>query len=118
MNNLPTETIKEILGMVPDKTATHYDASCGYYWKITSPDGDSEEIYCFSEAEGLWIEEEYSYAEHNLNDLREILTLRLDNGAKQAQIDRLMLEYCPDEMTDEQLKVWESSQQPPQEKSE
>lgn len=27
-------------------------------------------------------------------------------GAKQAQIDRLMLEYCPNEMTEEQLEEW------------
>lgn len=33
-------------------------------------------------------------------------------GAKQAQIDRLMLEYCPDEMTDEQLADWGRNQKP------
>lgn len=30
--------------------------------------------------------------------------------AKQAEIDRLMLEYCPDEMTPEQLETWKNSQ--------
>ena len=33
-------------------------------------------------------------------------------NAKQAEIDRLMLEYCPDEMTIEQVKEWERHQRP------
>lgn len=33
-------------------------------------------------------------------------------GAKQAQIDRLMLEYCPDEMTPEQMREWEKNIKP------
>ena len=33
-------------------------------------------------------------------------------GAKQAQIDRLMLEYCPDEMTHEQMLEWGNNQRP------
>ena len=32
--------------------------------------------------------------------------------AQQAEIDRLMLEYCPDEMTMDQLQQWEEAQQP------
>jgi len=35
-----------------------------------------------------------------VNDLRQ------ENGALQAKIDRLMLEYCPDEMTEEQRENW------------
>ena len=31
----------------------------------------------------------------------------------QAKIDRLMLEYCPDEMTQEQLNEWAKNQKPP-----
>ena len=31
-------------------------------------------------------------------------------AAKQAQIDRLMIEYCPDEMTDEQTAEWAKHQ--------
>lgn len=38
--------------------------------------------------------------------------LLLEVGAKQAQIDRLMLEYCPDEMTDEQMEEWRKHQRP------
>ena len=30
--------------------------------------------------------------------------------ALQAQIDSLMLEYCPDEMTDEQIEIWGRNQ--------
>lgn len=33
-------------------------------------------------------------------------------AAKQAQIDRLMLEYCPDEMSTEQLEEWGKHQRP------
>ena len=31
-------------------------------------------------------------------------------AAKQAKIDELMLEYCPNEMTPEQIKNWEAHQ--------
>ena len=30
----------------------------------------------------------------------------------QYQIDELMLEYCPDDMTDEQLNIWAENQVP------
>lgn len=36
--------------------------------------------------------------------------LREDVEAKQAEIDLLMLEFCPDEMTPEQLANWASHQ--------
>lgn len=32
--------------------------------------------------------------------------------SKQAKIDELMLEYCPDEMTQGQLENWENRQKP------
>ena len=32
------------------------------------------------------------------------------NAALQAKIDELMLEYCPDEMTPEQIAEWERNQ--------
>jgi hypothetical protein len=35
----------------------------------------------------------------------------MDARAKQAEIDRLMLEFCPDEMTPEQMKDWAEHQQ-------
>lgn len=41
---------------------------------------------------------------------RENAELRKALGAKQAQIDSLMLEYCPDEMTQEQMGEWERHQ--------
>lgn len=31
-------------------------------------------------------------------------------AAKQARIDELMLEYCPNEMTEEQLEEWSKHQ--------
>ena len=33
-------------------------------------------------------------------------------AALQANLDRLMLEYCPDEMTDAQLEKWAKNQKP------
>jgi hypothetical protein len=41
-----------------------------------------------------------------------ILRLQRDLAAAQAKIDALMLEYCPDMMTDEQWLNWEHNQQP------
>ena len=34
------------------------------------------------------------------------------NEDLQAKIDALMLEYCPDDMTEEQMKNWEKHQKP------
>jgi len=39
----------------------------------------------------------------------------IECGAKQAKIDSLMLEYCPDEITDEQMAEWAKYQTPVQE---
>jgi len=40
----------------------------------------------------------------------QILELHLQLEAKQAEIDRLMLEFFPDEMTEEQLNNWKQHQ--------
>ena len=40
---------------------------------------------------------------------QEIASLHKIIAAKQAQIDTLMLEYCPDDMTAEQLEDYESA---------
>jgi len=55
--------------------------------------------------------------ESNVRSLKQLQTLKADNEAlrkklelKQAEIDRLMLEYCPKEMSDEQLWKYEKSQ--------
>lgn len=37
---------------------------------------------------------------------REMERLQKEVGAKQAEIDRLMLEFCPNEMTPEQIEEW------------
>ena len=42
---------------------------------------------------------------------RERDDLKENCDAKQAQIDSLMLEYCPEEMTLEQLREWRASQE-------
>lgn len=46
----------------------------------------------------------------NSQDAIELLQAEL--AYKQAQIDRLMLEYCPDEMTSEQIAEWGRNQRP------
>jgi hypothetical protein len=38
--------------------------------------------------------------------------LEREAGAKQAEIDRLMLEFCPEEMTPEQIGNWAKHQKP------
>jgi hypothetical protein len=40
--------------------------------------------------------------------------LERELNAKQAEVDRLMLEYCPQEMTAEQMQTWASHQRPAQ----
>ncbi len=42
--------------------------------------------------------------------LAEALRLRGEVAAKQARIDELMQEFCPDEMTDEQRAEWARNQ--------
>lgn len=42
--------------------------------------------------------------------VKAIIDLKKEIESKQAKIDALMLEYCPDEMTPEQMKEWESRQ--------
>ncbi len=41
-----------------------------------------------------------------------IAILERELAAAQAKIDNLMLEYCPDEMTPEQLAEWGRNQRP------
>lgn len=43
---------------------------------------------------------------------REIERLRAEVDALQAKIDALMLEYCPEEMTPEQVAAYEAAQRP------
>ena len=42
----------------------------------------------------------------------EIESLRQQLSAAQARIDELMLEYCPEEMTNEQIAEYEKHQRP------
>ena len=44
---------------------------------------------------------------------REIERLTAERDALQAQVDRLMLEHCPDEMTAKQVSKWASKQEKP-----
>ena len=42
--------------------------------------------------------------------IEEVRRLERELAAKQARIDELMQEYCPEEMTPEQLSAWERHQ--------
>ena len=65
-------------------------------------------------------EERYKNAEHiATSNPATVLSLldaldkaEKDADYKQSQIDTLMLEYCPNEMTPEQLSRWEECQRP------
>jgi len=45
-----------------------------------------------------------------LYDEFQVAKLQSELAAKQAKIDALMLEYCPDEMTEEQFVEWSKHQ--------
>lgn len=50
---------------------------------------------------------------HDKNRLINLaVQLQRELAAKQAVIDRLMFEHCPEEMTQEQLDEWASHQMP------
>lgn len=54
---------------------------------------------------------ELENAMHDIeNMLKSIATLERELDAKQAKIDELMLEYCPDEITDEQWDEYRKHQ--------
>lgn len=52
-----------------------------------------------------------------IRENQSIEELKRELAAKQAQIDALMLEFCPDEMTDEQRANWARNQRRSHEKS-
>jgi len=61
--------------------------------------------------EADWARQRMMLTEHHYTILKSFTEqLALHADALQAKIDRLMFEYCPDEMTPEQIKKWEESQ--------
>ena len=49
----------------------------------------------------------------NINELlAELDKARKSDSAKQAKIDALMFEYCPEDMTTEQIDEWAEHQRP------
>lgn len=44
--------------------------------------------------------------------LKAVQSLIDSNASKQAEIDRLMLEFCPEEMTEDQKAEWAKHQKP------
>jgi hypothetical protein len=51
-------------------------------------------------------------AEECTNYVNYIERLRIQVGDLQAKLDRVMLEYCPDEMTQKQKDTWVINQRP------
>ena len=65
----------------------------------------SEEVPTWAELSEYISEEDMdTAAAYQAHKVRDLLIKQWE--AAQAKIDALMLEYCPDEMTDEQLKRW------------
>ena len=50
------------------------------------------------------------YPHHVRNACAAIRELQAKSEALQAKLDATMLEHCPDEMTDEQVRRWEECQ--------
>lgn len=58
-----------------------------------------------------WYRNELTDAKHDIERaLQSITTLEKELQAKQAEVDRLMLEYCPDQMSVEQIVNWSNHQ--------
>lgn len=83
-----------------EKSWRKHKAPMAAYWKAAS-------VYVGHIARALRMKDG---CRHDHDD--EVSRLRREVASKQAQIDSLMLEYCPDEMTDEQMGNWERHQIP------
>ena len=58
------------------------------------------------------VEQTAYFREYSLLVAKKLDFLLKDMAAKQAEVDALMLEHCPDEMTKEQLDIWAKRQTP------
>jgi len=58
----------------------------------------------------FWSSKDLGNDRFTLALIRRLEELQEVNDAKQAHIDELMLEYCPDEMSKEQLDEWAKHQ--------
>lgn len=58
-----------------------------------------------------WYRKELAEAKHDIEHaLQSITILEKELQAKQAEVDRLMFEYCPDQMSVEQIINWSNHQ--------
>ena len=87
--------------------ARYYCNKCGYHG---SQSGHANcNYFACTTLEYQYIEQQ----EKELTDLRARLEkAERDAASKQARIDEMMLEYCPDEMTHEQKEGWGKHQVP------
>lgn len=63
----------------------------------------------------IWLQAAFEAGKSDIEEERvELYQMCLNQAktirSKQCEIDRLMLEFCPDEMTEEQLAEWKSNQ--------
>lgn len=84
-------TQNKIYAMLQALKQQHYSCDDGWYSCPKSPDG------CANDEAG-------SDCTCGVDDVNARI------AAVQCEVDRLMLEYCPDEMTPEQVKAWEEAQ--------
>jgi hypothetical protein len=98
----PVATIME-----PAKLAFYFCNKCGYYGKDgplhNVPDIYSNTIPCKYHAtkDGPW------YSAEQLQSISDKLAeVEKQRDELQAKVDSLMLEYCPEEMTPEQIENW------------
>lgn len=73
-----------------------------------------ESVVALSEKRRLQVVEKYAENEALVNDneqqVKRIAELEIQNNHLQFLLDSVMLEYCPDEMTEEQMENWKKAQ--------
>jgi predicted RNase H-like nuclease (RuvC/YqgF family) len=110
----PTMTPEEVL-VVLDICAEHIPDGCDVYHAqleearatVTALIEEREQLKADLEA---FRDGSEQMALAGIKMREEINNLKIKCSAKQAEIDRLMLEYCPEDMTAEQMKEWEEHQ--------
>lgn len=78
---------------------------------------DCTHVECYRDGDVTWCQEpvfdsDVKYVRADASTLSRVAELERKNAALQARIDELMLEHCPDEMTQEQIDNYAKHQQP------
>lgn len=100
------QTLRQVAGMLGVTGNVYKDAPLAVRaLQVRLRDGQALETMLHAEtarANQGWVR--YDLADAERQELRQAV------AAKQAVIDYLMMEYCPDEMTLEQLDTWAAAQ--------